>query len=102
MTANPRPYTEQEVLDQMLGHIAHMITYWMHETKISEKGRMQGLVFSFLTMLDGQSRLPVFDLALNPHQDDAEFYKNRGENWHEPLLISCMLHEEWAKKWMRD
>ena len=44
--------------------------------------RLEGLAFSFLSMLDGACMdVPAFTLYPDPHPEDKQFHKDEGSNW---------------------
>lgn len=96
----PRAYTEEEVTDEIVNYVKHIVRYWVHDVEgQSLEQKCEGVAFSILTMLDGCSgSLPAFDLVLHPHETDKEFHQSEGENWYENgMVISTMLHERFFK-----
>lgn len=85
----------------VLDHIAAMVRYWLNESRTpSAAEKLDGLAFSFLTMIDGDSGfMPAFDLIPGPHEDDQEDSRSEGENWWpEGVNISDgSLHEQWCR-----
>lgn len=65
------------------------------ESKLSERERVEGVVFSVLNLIDGMSSLPAFDLVLRPHDDDKKFNQNEGQDWYKDGMVinDVMLHE---------
>lgn len=106
MDEEPRAYTADEVRDMMLDHIHHMVEYWTNveatrgDRPLTVKDRVEGVAFSILVMLDGDSMtLPAVTLRLDPHPDDKEYHRSEGENWFEPgMEISDRLHDHFYKK----
>ena len=98
-----RAYTEDEVREQVLNHFCDLISYWNGEADsnvpahMPTRYRMEGLVHSILTTLDGCTQLPAFHISVQTHESDKSFYQERGENWYEEgLIISDKpLHEFW-------
>ncbi len=78
-----REYTPEEVRNALLDHVWSMIDYWRHQANATtEQERMEGLAFSILTMLDGESsELPKFIVAPDPHPDDRPFLIAQGEDY---------------------
>lgn len=98
----PRPYTREEVRNQLLNHFANLISYWNGEGDSNvppdknPRLKMEGLVFSILACLDGCTDLPAFDIFPMPSPEDKEYYQKNGENWYENEGISDFcLHESW-------
>ena len=100
-----RELTDEETRDRLFGHLEALIDYWENQGE-SRRDAMEGLVFSILVTLDGESGgLPAWILAPDPHPEDREFHKNRGENWfpeNDFLLVSFnlsgTLHEYWSRR----
>ena len=103
MSEKPRAYTAEEARSQYLGHIRNMVRYWASLPEVdkvtgerrSVKDRLDGLAFSILVMIDGESNLPSLDLTLSPHHSDKDYFISEGENWFEfgQVINDCMLHE---------
>lgn len=95
----PVAFSKQEVREQMLRHLQHLATYWANLPNLTPQERCEGVVFSTLSMLDGSTLLPAFELVTCPHPDDKAFLIEEGKNWYEPTVINddAMLHEEYAK-----
>lgn len=95
-----RPLTAEEMREKFLATLRGYVAYWSIASVHTDtlEGRLNGLAFSFLNMLDGTSvALPAFNLVPQPHPDDAEFLRGEGENWwvSEPINDEVMLHELW-------
>ena len=98
MNESPRAYTEKEVTDKLIKRLSMLTDYWCRQPK-SEKDKLEGLIFSVLTTLDGCSgELPQFKLVPNPHESDMEYNKSNGENWFDPKieLTNTSLHDAWC------
>lgn len=105
----PRAYTVEEMRTKFVDHIRSLVVYWAKTdlkapefaALLKEKGevlyRMEGLVHSILTTLDGCSgMMPSFDLLPSPHPTDAATCREYGENWWVNVVINeCMLHDLW-------
>lgn len=84
--SKPREHSQEEMLIKFLEHIKINKDYWSNVKLEGEQDcletRMNGLCFSFLTMLDGVSmEMPVLELVPVTHPADEEYLKNEGENW---------------------
>jgi hypothetical protein len=87
----PRAYTEQEVLQQLFDTISFCFRLWRdmkveqlleHQPEVSEvQARMQGFLTGLLSILDGVSSMPGFDLVVRTAPGDAEFHRAEGDNW---------------------
>ena len=98
MTA--RAKTEQEVREQFLEYISHLVEYWSEQKNRTDKEKCNGLVFSILNIFDGtSSEFPAMDVLLSPHPEDKAFHQKEGKNWFESgmMINNCMLHELWGK-----
>jgi len=96
-----RAYTKEEVREQFLDHIRTLVNYWDKEGGRDSKDKLEGLAFSFLTLLDGCACLPAFDISPSPHPEDREYYQENGENWYEDNMVindDTMMHEIFCKK----
>lgn len=99
----PRAYTADEVRDMLLERLVAVARYWadLPETDratgrtFTLRDRCEGVLFSVLVTLDGESiGLPGFDLVPTPHPDDKAYHQSQGENWIElGTVISDTLHE---------
>jgi hypothetical protein len=77
-----RELTAEEVRERFLGHVRGLVDYWLRVEGRDERRRMEGLAFSVLAALDGDScDLPAFIVAPLPHADDREFRRDEGEDW---------------------
>ena len=50
--SNPRPYTKEELRENLIHHIYHLIRYWDNKP-ISSKDKLEGLGHSILSTIDG-------------------------------------------------
>jgi hypothetical protein len=91
-----RAYTKEESRKIVLDHIRALVRYWDSLPDKPSKEKLEGLAFSILTMIDGDSMLPSMDIVLRPNPADQAFHKGHGENWFKDCLIlndDCALHE---------
>lgn len=86
---DPREWTQAEVEEQFLDHVAVMIAYWNSEgnsnvpADSTSRHRLEGLTHSLLAAIDGCSMaLPGFTLAPSPHPEDRAFHIAEGENYY--------------------
>ena len=89
--------TKEQVRERFLKHISALVDDW-HNQNQSTIARMEGLAFSILVLLDGESAdLPAFTVSPCPHETDMAYAKERGEDWYpqEGMDISGGLHEKW-------
>jgi len=102
----PREYTTEEVRNLFLKKMKEIADVWANSPNKSASERCNGVAFSILAELDGESStLPAFIVAPAPHPDDKEFNRKKGENWFpenpdESKIkgdISGELHELWYK-----
>lgn len=83
MSDEPRQYTQAEMMLMFLNHLKGIRDYWLNEDRRPDTAdKMDGLCFSFLSMLDGSSiDIPAMEIVPTPHPGDAEYLKDEGENW---------------------
>ena len=97
---SPRALEPDEVRDELIRQMKSIAKYWAESERAGDTlDRIEGAMFSTLSMLDGCTLgFPAFDLVATPHEDDKQFCIDRGENWIEPeTRISEMLHEHWHR-----
>lgn len=95
-----KAYTKEQVQEMILSHLHEVARYWATQTGGSCEEKINGAMFSVLTMLDGATNLPAMDIVLRPHQDDREYCLKCGENYFEDRMVindDVMLHEMWAE-----
>lgn len=91
-----REYTKDEVRAKFLNHVWSLIDYWEAEDRISSnRGKLEGLAFSMLVLLDGGTSLPGFRVLPDPHPDDKQYHQGRGEDYFPEATIDIAggLHE---------
>ena len=111
MEEEPREYTKEEMCEMFIDHLRCIANYWatvkLDPENDYEKGRsviqrrLDGMVFSVLTTIDGCAGLPAFNLVPHPHPDDKEYHKEEGENWwsdDKAINDEVMLHETFHQK----
>ena len=102
-TEEPRAITPDELRERMFGHMRAMSQHWATvdapNGPKTTQDRIEGAMFSVLTMLDGcTDSMPAMDLVAKPHPDDKQYHIGNGENWIEDeTRISDMLHDHWHK-----
>jgi hypothetical protein len=80
---NPREYTHEEIRQQVYAHIHNMVKYWENENREPlVKVKLEGLAFSILALIDGDTELPGFSLVPRPCKEDKDYHKSEGENWY--------------------
>jgi hypothetical protein len=112
MSDKPRQYTPDEMLVKLLREIKQTRDYWLHESRRPNvEDKMDGLCFSFLSMIDGSScSFPVvLELVPTCHPGDKGSHQDEGENWYPDQQLDQleeagietigagkhMLHELW-------
>lgn len=83
----PREKTTEEIREEFLKHVRHLIQYWDEvsgkNAPETQKERLEGLAFSILVALDGNTMaLPKFIVAPDPHPDDKEYLISEGNNYY--------------------
>lgn len=78
-----RELTKDEVRERFLDYLAELSQYWNNVEDRTQQERLDGLVFSILSTLDGCSaELPGFLVAPLPHEDDKEFRRAHYDDWY--------------------
>ena len=97
-------YTQDEIREQFLEHIRMLVKYWGNLENRTTEGKLDGLAFSILSMIDGSTMLPQFIVAPNSHPDDKQYYIENGEPYYPDnsdldILgnISGSLHDSYYK-----
>lgn len=75
-------YSTDELRDQFLQHLWSLIYYWNQQSHLLPREQLEGLTHSILVALDGESDLPAFIVAPNPHPQDKKFAQETGGNWY--------------------
>lgn len=83
---NPHEFTEEEMLIKFLKQLKSIRNYWAKAKLDPERDnleeRMDGLCFSFLSLLDGcQIDMPAFEVVPTPHPSDEEYLRDEGCDW---------------------
>lgn len=88
-----REYTKEECRDMLLDKIWELIHSW--KTMETDRDRMEGLAFTILAELDGESAsLPTFIVAPDPYPHDKTWRKEQDENWWpEGCDLGGILHD---------
>jgi hypothetical protein len=83
MSKQPRKMTTEEVRERFLQQVWAYIDYWERDSRTpSVHGKLSGLAFSMLVILDGGSpALPSCIVAPQPHPDDKKYHQENGDNW---------------------
>lgn len=86
--SNPRPYTKEELRENLIHHIYHLIRYWDNKP-ISSKDKLEGLGHSILSTIDGCNvAVPgSYKLVTDPHPDDKEYCISHNLNYVEPGIV---------------
>lgn len=82
VATEPRELTGEEIREKLIAHIYGLIYYWNQLPGKAPKERLEGLAFSILSALDGESLdFPAFIVAPDPDPEDRQYHVNSGENW---------------------
>lgn len=94
-----RAYTEEEIKNKILHHLAHLVDYWSDNDIIKRettKERMQGLVHSMLAFMGGRTLgCCALDIVAAPHEDDKEYHISEGENYFEDGTRVSLDSSDW-------
>ena len=102
-----RELKEEEVRDNFIGSIRELVDYWDNVNEKDTRGKLSGLAFSILVLLDGwHGDMPSFIVAPYPHIDDMKYHIEEGNNYYPDnndsyvkCDISGCLHEMLYKNW---
>ena len=98
---SPRPYTAEELRSQFLGQVHSIVAYWARQD-VSRREIADGVAFSLLSLLDGDSPgMPPCDLVCRPHATAQAFLEEEGESWiRDGTLLNgeVALHVLYSKK----
>jgi hypothetical protein len=101
----PRAFTAEELRDQFMDTCRALADFWADPANSPDHTwpeRVQGLLHSFLVILDGgNGGLPAFKVLADPHPDDKQDSISEGENWIEPgtdITEGATLHERLYKR----
>ena len=99
MNEKPRAYTPEELRDLLLDKINVMARYWANlKEERTVLDRIQGAMFSVLSILDGAHGTCTFDLVARTDSSDKQYHIENGENWVEDgTALAFMLHEFWPE-----
>lgn len=98
-----REITNEEARELFLAHVRDIVDYWRNCSNTSIEAATNGVAFSILSLLDGESgMMPAYEVIPSPHPDDRKFRGSEGEDYYpEPSLennIAGQLHERFFKK----
>jgi len=94
-----RAHTPEELRDILLSYMRLLAGYWanLKEDKTVLE-RIEGAMFSVLSILDGSHGTCTFDLVARVDPTDKQYHIENGENWVEDgTKLDFMLHEFWHK-----
>lgn len=95
-----REITKEEAIHHLLSTVAAAAREWGTYPTHTQYSAVQGMAFSFLTILDGSNiGIPAFNLHPSPHPDDKQYHQNNGDNWWGTDAINdeVSLHDLWKK-----
>lgn len=96
-----RAKTVEEVREEFLNIVRETARYWANVSDRTIEEKCDGVAFSILVLLDGQTcGFPAVDMYPAPHKDDKEYSKENGINWYDPKkkFNDCYLHDLFYKK----
>ena len=56
--------TKDEIKDEILSHLRDSVDYWDSLPRLTIKSRLNGIVFSMLTMFDGEADFDLMDISI--------------------------------------
>ena len=91
---------EKEIQERIFTYLDNVIDYWISEkSRPSIRDKMEGLIFSVLVMVDGESMLPAFKLIPSPCPEDKDYLTQLGKKYYpDDLDVAGHLHEVWSRK----
>ncbi len=90
-------FTEEEIRKKFLDMVRSTVEYWATLPEKTVEGRLNGLAFSLLAMLDGCSAgFPGCKVIPIPHHSDKNYCLTRGEKYiPRNIDIAGHLHEQY-------
>ena len=83
MNENPRQYTEDEIRKIFIRQIWAELAWWEKESRaVTVREKLEGLAFSILATIDGDSAIPGFYMVPCVAPGDKAYYIENGENWY--------------------
>lgn len=87
-----REMTREEVQDAFLQYVHTCVREWETSTRTQDvRRKLEGLAFSILVALDGESVLPGFIVAPMPCKEDREYHIAHGEDWYPDNKVSAVV-----------
>jgi hypothetical protein len=78
-----RQYTQEEIRDKFMTHVAALVRYWQRQVDCSSDEKVEGITHSLLVALDGGAMaLPAFKVIADPHPADKQYHIEHDENWY--------------------
>lgn len=75
--------TKEQIQKEFILCFKNIAGYWEKIPNKTTKERLEGAMFTVLSLLDGCSPpMPGFKVIPNPHSDDKEFYKKEEKDWY--------------------
>ena len=77
--------TKEEARKNFLRHISGIVDHWAGQSDQTDKEKCDGVAFSILVMLDGESMLPSYTVIPNGNPTDTEYYRGQEENYYKEI-----------------
>jgi DNA-binding Xre family transcriptional regulator len=75
--------TVEQIREEFLNHVRHLIQHWVRKRDRDCEGKMEGLMFSTLALLDGVSVSSCgFIVAPHTHPDDKNYRISQGADYY--------------------
>lgn len=95
----------KEIKKEFVNYIHELVEYWNNNEKKTVKEKLNGLAFSILVLLDGESaNFPQFIVVPAPHKDDKQYHIEQNEDYYPDndidninANISGELHDLFSK-----
>ena len=92
-----KPIDKKTARDMFIDHLKSVVQYWKNESRASDAdSKLDGVLHSFLCVLDGVSSHPSIDLVLRPHPDDKAYHEEQDEDYYVDVMVindDVMLHD---------
>lgn len=91
-----RQLTTDEIKKQFFDNINGIVRYWASHPEVpTAKEKVEGAIFSMLSMIDGCSGGSCgFKLIPNPHPDDKQYHIDEGTNYYPDFESDLKLNKD--------
>lgn len=96
-----KAYTAEEAREIFLGQIRRYISFWSRQKEWNEKEKLEGVADSILSIIDGVTGIPGFNLVISTGENDKQYHIDIDEDYYENGMIineGLYLHEAFNQK----